>query len=205
MHVFIVICALISTIGGVYVGIPYVLSIISGKTKPHQFTWIIFTLVNGIIVVSQYLAGARLSDLIYLAFFIESLSYVILSFKYGVRNSSKYDILLFCLALLTIIIWIVTRNNFAAIGLSILIDTFATAMLILKIYRYPASEPLNLWGIGTMAVAFNCLGLLAHPIGVLYVRPFYSLLSDLAVVMAIYLFRPEKGKKSKRQVTFPEV
>jgi hypothetical protein len=205
MNLFSIACSSLSAIGGVYVGVPYVLSILSGKTKPHQFTWIIFSLVNGIIVVSQYIAGARLSDLIYLAFFIESLSYVALSFKYGVRNTSKYDLALFSLALLTIILWITTRNNLIAIFLSIAIDTLATTMLILKVHRYPGSEPLWLWGIGTISVTFNCLSLLVHPLGVIYIRPLYSFISDLAVVAAIYAFRPKSGKIIKPQATFPEV
>jgi hypothetical protein len=71
-------------IGG-YVGIPYIRSILNGKTKPHQFTWLIFMIVNGTVALSQFIAGGRLSVLVYVLYFVYALVYFVLSLRYGVR------------------------------------------------------------------------------------------------------------------------
>jgi hypothetical protein len=205
MHTFVVVCGAISSVLAIYCGIPYIFSIVRGETKPHQFTWLIFTLMNGIIMISQFLAGARASVLISVIFFVYSGIEYGLSFKYGVRDSSKYDRLLFGLALATIGLWLLTRNNALAIWLTVLIDVFATTMLILKLRAHPGSEPFWLWAIATLAFVFAALALADKPFGILYVRPIYGILSDVAVLTAILYFRPKGKQKTKPKPDFPEV
>ena len=204
MHYFVVTCGVLSSVLAIYCGIPYILSIVRGETKPHQFTWLIFTIMNGIVLVSQFLAGARASVLISLIFFVYSGIDFGLSLKYGVRNSSRYDRLLFGLALLTIAVWLLTRSNILAIWLTVLIDVFATTMIILKLKRHPGSEPFWLWFIATLAFVFACLSLANKPFGILYVRPIYGVLSDVAVLAGIVYYRP-KSRKQRPQPDFPEV
>jgi hypothetical protein len=71
------------------------ISILYGRTKPHQMTWLVFTIMNGIILTSQYSKGARASILISLVFFISTIIDFLLSLRYGVRNTSRWDGLLF--------------------------------------------------------------------------------------------------------------
>jgi len=204
MHDFVVVCGLLSTVLGIYCAIPYIVAIIRGKVKPHQFTWLIWSIMNGIMVLSQYLEGARASILISAIFFVSSTVQFFLSLKYGVRNSSPYDRLLLGLALATIVAWMLTRNNILAIWLTVLIDVFATTMLILKIKRHPGTEPFYLWFIATIAFVFSVLSLVDHPLGILYVRPIYSFISDVAVLVAILYYKP-KAKAAPPKPTFPEV
>ena len=205
MHTFVVACAVISTVLAIYCTIPYMVSIVRGKTKPHQFTWLIFTLMNAIIMVSQFLEGARLSVIISVVFFVGSGIEWLLSLKYGVRDSSRYDRILLVLALATIVVWLLTRNNALAIWLIVLIDIFATTMLVLKLKKHPGSEPFWLWFIATVAFVFSVLSLTDKPLSILYVRPIYGVLSDVAVLAAILYFRPKPGTKTKPKPDFPEV
>ena len=203
MHLFVLACAAISTVLAVYCVIPYVVSIVRGQTKPHQFTWLIFTIMNGIVMTSQFLAGARASVIISVIFFVSSGLEFVLSLKYGVRDSSKYDRMLLGAALLTIVLWLLTRNNALAIWLTVLIDVFATTLLVLKIKKHPGSEPFWLWCIATIAFVFTCLSLADKPFGVLYVRPVYGVLSDGVVLWAILRYKPKRPPKARP--TFPEV
>jgi len=205
MHLFVVTCSVISTVLAIYCTIPYMVSIVKGETKPHQFTWLIFTIMNGIVMVSQFLEGARASVIISVIFFLGSFLETLLAFKYGVRDSSRYDRFLFGCALATIVLWAFTRNNALAIWLTVLIDVFATTMLVLKIKRHPGSEPFWLWFIATVAFVFTCLSLADKPFGVLYVRPVYGVLSDVAVLAAILYYHPKRGRKTVTKPTFPEV
>lgn len=189
--------AAISTILAIYACIPYAQSIIKGKTKPHRLSWLVFCIMNGIVFTSQFLEGARASVIISGIFFIGSFVNFLLSLKYGVHDSSRWDKTLFALALATITIWFITRSNATAIWLTLLIDVLATSMIVLKIRVQPYSEAPIPWLIATVAFVFTCLTLAGKPLSVLYVRPIYGLLSDVLVVAAIYLFR----KKSKSKAT----
>lgn len=194
MDVFIFITGAISTALGIYCTVPYVQAILKRKTKPHQFSWLVFVMMNGIVTLSQFLAGARASVLISLTFFIGSLVIFILSLKYGARNTSQWDRALFGFALLTIVIWAITKSNAAAIWLTVVIDVTATSMTILKIIKEPHSEDPQPWIIASVAYVFTCLSLLDKPFGVLYVRPLYGLIGDLALIGFIYYFRHKAGR-----------
>lgn len=175
---------------------PYWKSIIGGRTKPHQFSWIIFAIMNVIITVSQFLEGGRSSVLISLAFAIGCVVNVILSFRYGTRGTSRFDVLLFGLALTTIAAWTITESNAVAIWLTVVIDVLATAMIVLKIAAEPDSEDPFPWAIATIAFAFSCASLIGTSNEILYVRPVYGLLSDVVVIAAIFGFRAVVTKTS---------
>lgn len=190
------IAAVISTILGVYASIPYILSILNGKTKPHQLSWLVFVIMNGIVLFSQYFAGGRGSILITLTFFIGSAIIFLLSLKWGIKDSSKWDRLLFAFALFTIVIWALTKNNAVAIWLTVLIDIAAMAMIILKVKSSPQSEDPYPWVIGTLAYIFACLTLIDQPLSVLYVRPLYGFIGDAVLVGFIYFWRFKTSKKN---------
>ncbi|MFS8158726.1 MAG: hypothetical protein ACMG6E_00670 [Candidatus Roizmanbacteria bacterium] len=186
--------AFLSTALGLYALSPYVSAILAGKTKPHQLGWLVFVIMNGIILFSQYFEGARASILITLTFFVGSVIIFLLSLKYGVRDSSKWDRLLFAFALCTIVVWFLTRNNALAIWLTLLIDVAATSMTVLKVKADPYSEDPYPWIVASVAYVFSCLTLIATPLGILYVRPVYGLLCDATLVAFIYFFRAKMRK-----------
>ena len=145
--------------------------------------------MNGIVFLSQFLSGARESVLITFTFFIGSLIIFILSLKYGVRDSSKWDKALFIFALCAIVLWFITRSNALAIWLTVIIDVAATTMIILKVKADAFSEDPKPWIIGSIAYVFTNITLLGTPFGILYVRPVYGLICDAGLVGFIYLFR----------------
>jgi len=189
---FQTVAAFLSTVVAFYTIVPYIRAILKGKTKPHQLSWVVFVIMNFIVLISQYLEGARSSVLITLAFCIGSLWILILSFKYGTRDTSRWDRALFIFALATIVIWVLTKSNATAIWLTLLIDFAATTMLILKIRSLPGSEDHVSWVFGSLAYLLTNLSLFGTPPGILYVRPIYGLLSDAAVVAAIFYYK-KKG------------
>jgi hypothetical protein len=174
-----------------------VLAILNGKTKPHQFSWLVFVIMNGIVTLSQFLAGGRASVLISLTFFAGSLVNFLLSLKYGTRDTSRWDRLLLGFALFTIAIWVLTKSNAAAIWLTVIIDVAATSMTILKVVKEPHSEDPQAWIIAGAAYIFTCLSLIDKPLGILYVRPLYGLMGDAILVAFIYYFRHKAGRTTE--------
>lgn len=58
------VAGVLSTVLAVYCTVPYIRSILAGRTKPHQFSWLVFTIMNGIVTVAQFLEGGTTSVLI---------------------------------------------------------------------------------------------------------------------------------------------
>jgi hypothetical protein len=189
------IAALLSTAIAIYCTIPYIIAILKGKTKPHQFSWLVFVIMNGIVFFSQYLEGGRQSILIALTFFIGSFIVLMLSLKYGTRDTSRWDKLLFGFAVATIVLWLLTRNNTFAIWLTVVIDFAATAMMILKVRAEPHSEAPLPWLLAIVAYVFSCLSLIGSHDYILYVRPvFGGFVCDGALLLAILLYRKSTKK-----------
>lgn len=194
IEVFRGICGAVSTILAIGAGVPYIRSVLNGRTRPHQFSWLVFCIMNGLVFITQYLEGARESVLIYLVFFISTIIIFTLSLSRGTRNTSSLDKLLFAGALLTIGLWLLTGNNVLAIWLTVVIDVFATTMTVLKIRDEPASEDPTPWIVATAAYVFTNLSLAGREFGIIYVRPFYGLFSAGIVVWAVYHYHKKNRK-----------
>jgi hypothetical protein len=148
--------------------------------------------MNGIVFISQFLEGGRGSIIVYGLFFVGSTINFLLSLKYGVRDSSKWDKMLFAFALATIVVWLLTRSNEIAIWLTVLIDIFATSMIILKLRAEPHSEAPWPWVLATAATGFGLLTLLGKPLSILYVRPTYGVVCNVILIGFIYYYRRHK-------------
>lgn len=188
IHLVVVIAGIVSTVLAVALNVPYIRAILHGKTKPHQFSWIIYTIMNAIVTVSQFMAGARATVLVSFVFLLFNFVILALSFKYGTRNTSRLDWFLFVFSLATIVAWYITKDPAVAIWLTVIIDICATTMIILKIRKLPNSEDAKAWIIGVLAYVFTCLALVDKPFGVLYVRPIYGLITDALIVAAIFYY-----------------
>ena len=189
------IAGFISTAIAVYCTIPYIIAILKGKTRPHQLSWLVFVIMNGIVFFSQYFEGGRQSILIALTFFIGSFIVFLLSLKYGTRDTSRWDKLLFGFALAAIALWFFTRSNVLAIWLTVLIDFAATTMMVLKVRADPHSEDPLPWALAIVAYVFSCLSLIGNHNHILYVRPvFGGFVCDGALLLAILYFRRLKKK-----------
>lgn len=192
------IAAFLSTALAIYCTYPYIRAILTGKTKPHQLSWLVFVIMNGIVLFSQYFSGGRGSVLISLVFFIGSAIVFLLSLQWGTRDTSRWDRLLFLFALATIVIWFFTKSNEVAIWLTLLIDLAATTMIILKIRTAPHSEDPYPWALAAAAYVFTCLTLVGKPVSILYVRPVYGLVCCGALVAGIYYFKRKATRRLAR-------
>ena len=173
------------------------------KTKAHRFSWLVFVIMNGIVTLSQYLAGRRASVLISLSNFVVSSAILLLALKYGTHDISRFDRALFAFALLTIAVWIITRSNTTAIWLPVVIGLAATAMTLLKIKAEPYSEDPKPWAIATGAYVCSCLALANKPFVVLYARPVYGLAGDALLVGFIFYCRRLMGSPAGTKLPQP--
>ena len=120
----------------------YVKDIYLGKTKPHMFSWIIWTLTATIVFFTQWSegagAGAWLSAGLAIACFLIFLS----AFPVSDKIFTNQDLIFLALGLGTIPIWYYTNDPLWAVLLVIFIETCAFYLTGKKIYANPYSETL---------------------------------------------------------------
>jgi hypothetical protein len=183
--------ALISTVLACYCWVPYVRSVLRGDTRPHRLSWTVFLMMDAMVVGAQVLAGGRLSVLVSAVGFLFAAVITALAFWTHPAGpppkNGLADWTLFAGAVVAMGAWALTRSNTLAVWLTVAVDLFATAMIVMKVHREPGSEAVKPWAIGTAAYAFSCITLASvHP-GILYVRPVYGLVADAALVGVLVL------------------
>lgn len=139
--------------------IPYVISILRGKTRPARMTYFIKSIV-AIITISSYIeVGARTSIWNGLAFAFTALLIFGLSIKRGMGGFTRLDMICLALALVGIVLWISTKDAVLTLYLSIFIKTVATLPLFKKAYLHPATENKLSWYIVLVADILNLFAL----------------------------------------------
>jgi uroporphyrinogen-III synthase len=95
--------------------IPYFQSLLRKKTKPHLFSWLIWTLVAGIVFVAQYMEGAGPGC--WMAGFTTLMCANIVGFAMmrGEKNITRGDWIAFVSGLAAIILWKLTKDPLWAV------------------------------------------------------------------------------------------
>src|SRR3989344_5108722 len=122
--------------------VPYVYSILAGNTTPHPITWILWAFMGGLSLFFYWELGAR--DTIWIAvvnfagpFIAATLSFKYWDWKDGF-NAFEYACLVF--SVISIIIWIVSRDPVLALTFNIIADALAALPTLTKAYRQPETE-----------------------------------------------------------------
>jgi hypothetical protein len=129
---------------------PYIATILTGKTKPHVFSWIIWTITEATAFTAQITHGAGPGA--WAAGFnaIGSLTIVCLSLRSGEKNITRSDWLSFMIALVAIAMWYFTKNPLGTLILNILIDIAACYPTLRKAYHKPYEENVTSYAMATL-------------------------------------------------------
>ena len=142
--------SIVSIIVAVLSYIPYFKDIFKGKTKPHLFSWFIFSITTGIIFALQMKGGAGVGGWITLILAFIFFAIFILSFKYGTKDVKLIDIIFLILAILAIPIWLIADQPIISVILLTTIDMLGFAPTIRKSWNAPYSETLSMYVITLM-------------------------------------------------------
>lgn len=127
--------------------IPYLRDVIKGKTKPHTFSWLIWLIITLIVGIAQLSAGAGWGALHNIT---TGLACVVILY-YALKNKDKditvSDKIMFGLSLLSIPLWVFTKDPLWSIILLTFIDIFAFGPTIRKTWSKPFSETLSSYSI----------------------------------------------------------
>ena len=133
---------------------PYFWSIFKNRTKPHALTWVVWTMLDGIVFVAQlqHNAGAGLWST---GFAMIACSIVaIISLVQGEKNIKKSDAVAFITALLAIVLWQLTNNALLAVILAAATEFLSFYPTFRKSYTRPDQETVILYVLDSMRHMF---------------------------------------------------
>jgi hypothetical protein len=173
--------------------IPYIYSIIAGKTRPNRATWFIWTIIGGLLAFSYLAEGDQNSIWLPIGYFLGPLIVAILSLRYGYAEWTRLDTICIVAAFISIVPWILSDNATITLLINLLIDSTGAIPTLVKTYREPETEDMTAWGIFFAANTIQLFAISMWNLAALY--PIY--LFFLAGTMVLFIL---KGKFSKKPV-----
>lgn len=88
---FKIILGVLATILGIISFLPYLRDILNKKTKPHVYSWLVWTIIQTVGVLAMIKGGASFGALALAVGSLFCITIFLLAFKYGTRNITKFD------------------------------------------------------------------------------------------------------------------
>ncbi|MBD2449319.1 hypothetical protein H6G76_19575 [Nostoc sp. FACHB-152] len=135
--------------------VPYIVTILQGKTKPNRATWWIWVILSTVISASYYSSGAGNTIWLPVCGGIGQLIVAILSLKHGEGGWSRFDRLCLLGVGISLLLWWQFNSPLIALLLNILIDFLGALPTIKKSYYEPQTENLLTWILYLAASTLN--------------------------------------------------
>ncbi len=173
--------------------IPYIISILRGKTQPNKATWFIWTLVGGLLAFSYFTTGDKNTIWLPLGYFFGPLITAILSLQYGYAQWSKLDTFCIIAAIISIIPWVLSHDATLTLIINVVIDSTGAIPTLVKSYKEPDTEDFTAWLIFFIANTLEVVAISQWNIAAIY--PIYLFLlagSITAFTIKDKLFRSSR-------------
>src|SRR3989344_7062194 len=131
---------ILATVIGIIGYIPYFVDIFRGKTKPHVFSWFVWTLLTSIAFFAQVAGDAGPGAWVTGLTAMVCLVITLLAFTRGEKEITRLDWMSFVGALLGIILWIKNQDPLPSVILVTLVDAIAFIPTFRKSYHKPNEE-----------------------------------------------------------------
>ncbi|MBE9207049.1 hypothetical protein IQ244_11055 [Nostoc sp. LEGE 06077] len=166
--------------------VPYIVTILQGKTKPNRATWWIWVILSAVISASYYSTGATNTIWLPVCGGIGQLMIAILSLKYGEGGWSRFDRLCLLGVGMSLLLWWQFNSPLIALLSNILIDFLGALPTIKKSYYEPQTENFLTWSLYLVASTINLFAIESWSVA-LWAFPLYIFLINTTIV--IFLLR----------------
>lgn len=140
MHI---VFAVLATGVGIACYVPYIRDIFLHKTTPHSYSWLIWVILQSVIIMAMVSGGAGLGVLSLVTGVIICGFVFILSFRYGTKNITNFDTACLIAAFGALTIYIFIHDALLSIVMVTLIDTVAFMPTFRKTHEEPYSETMT--------------------------------------------------------------
>jgi hypothetical protein len=156
---------------------PYVRDIFRGKTKPHLFTYLIWSIVTALAFFGQWVSGAGPGAWTTGVMAVLTILVLVLSFKYGTEDVTRLDVIFLIAALIAIVPWWLTDDPTVSVIIATFVDVCAFFPTIRKTYNDPLSETLisyvlNLFrhGLAVLALTSFAVATYIYPVALFFMN-----------------------------------
>lgn len=152
---------IIAAVIGIACFIPYIRDMFRETTKPHIYTWLIWTILQVTGVIAMYNSGAGIGALALAigAFFCGAIC--LLSLKLGTKNITVFDTICLTGALAAICVYAFLHQPLLSVILISVIDFAGFLPTLRKAYYEPWTETLSMYMLFTVSGIFSVMAL-AH-------------------------------------------
>jgi hypothetical protein len=175
---------ILALIGGLLVageGLFYIRGIMRGSTRPHPFTWGLWTALGAIGFAAAFVGGGGIGLIPLGTLMVENFLIFIFTLRQNHPGEQRVSPLLLLIASVGVIGWLLS-NTPAIASISVVIaDSMGLIPTLKKTWRDPSSEPAWLWGISALAMALG-LASLQHFTLASTLFPAYIVVANCGVV-----------------------
>ncbi len=148
--------------------VPYIISILRGKTRPNRASWLIWTIVGGLLAFSFMATGDKKAIWVPLGYFIGPFITALLSIRYGYSIWSTLDTACVLVAALSVIPWFFSHNANVTLLINIAIDMTGAIPTVIKSYHEPETEDFTAWLIFFAANTLELFAITSWNIAAIY-------------------------------------
>ncbi len=164
----------------------YVRSVLRRETRPHVFTWLIWTLSTGTIAVIQFLNEAGPGAWATIVATGNCLAVTLLAVKYGEKNITRSDRVALVMAIAALALWAITDNALIAALLLTAVDGFGYYPLLRKSYDKPREEFVWLYLLSNIKHLLSISAMTSYVfINLVYPGTIFFLNSAFLIMIAI--------------------
>ena len=149
-------------VGGLLIAgsfIPYIRDILKDDTKPHVYTWFIWSITHMIAALAIFEGnGGSFAALSVASGGILSFTVFVMSLKHGTKNITAFDTITLIIAILAVFMWWKLNHPEWAIITIVLVDLLGFLPTFRKTWLQPQSESLAAW---TLYACGNIAAILA--------------------------------------------
>jgi hypothetical protein len=175
-----------SSIIAVICFVPYIKDIIGRKTEPHRYSWLVWTILQVVGVMAQIKEGAGYGAWALAIGALFCFAIFLLSFKYGTKNISKFDVACLLASLCAIVIYFFIENPVWAIIAVASIDFIGFLPTFRKGYEEPFTETASTFIMSASAQALSLMALQNYNLTtVLYLASLFLTNSSFAIMILL--------------------
>jgi len=176
----------------------YFRSIFLGETKPHAFTWIVFTFIDGIIFFIQLGEGGGPGAWVLGVAALFSAVVSILSLRFGEKDIRPIDWACLLGAVVGLCIWQGIDNAFGAVILLSMTNMLATAPTFRKSFIKPGEESVIIWALDVVKFSLSIVALESRTLTTALFPASIAVVNSMLVIMVLLRRRTLAAKAKTR-------
>ena len=183
-----VVATYLGSVLGIASFVPYYRDILNGSTKPHLFTWIVWTILTGLTFLIQSAGGGGIGAWVTGVESASCFGVAFLAISRGDKNITGFDWVCFVLSLLAIATWLFAHQPLLAVLLVIAADALGFAPTFRKSYWKPQEETALQFGLSSVHWAVGVIALQSLVL-VNWLYPAAISMFDMALVITLLIRR----------------